>query len=897
MISNGSKYFSCCCWLFRRCFSCCRQQNSNKNEDDYLKVNGEGSGIELATVLVKDKQLQTVVGSTDDLKCATDIVQEASGTLDSTPLQQSSVTRPSTSDKATETAAEPRRRSSGGLQRQTGICIPDSDEFLDLIGQELEMSAVASAQLTAHRDSTTNGESSCISQSPSPDLKQETRQVLVEIHRGWESDLLDTLTKTKQQTNTSTSESLDSPSSQQKLFSTDDKDSSKSRRTMDLEDFHYTQSHGASNVANWILGDCKRSCSAYDVVRPETAAKWRDNPQRTASVESSDLEEVMEKSRRRTSDGSKPKQTSYCGALTFWSDEDDEPKSKVRYNDTGSKEEVNEEVLDLYVEDIDLIEMDEEAPMSVPDYLYKNAGESSSIRHVLLSPESICAQYRELWQLRATLEDEDLSDIACFDDDSAVRATNKKTISDVPMDVNDDTNGEAIDVRVRQDQECDISRTGKIQDVETLDDQREINVSDLSPTLTDIHTCQSRRQSYKSVLTRRLHRTDSSGGQTSVDSLCPPSTDNSFDSYGTVDTEEGFTTDASRPEGISTSFESTADYADITGGDGQNNSRLQQMKADSGYKSIENQNCAKKAPRLGRKKLSFALDDVSVENVPPQRTDIASVDEGVEISDLKDTDQQNNEKVDMKTSTTSLTSVTESKILESNSKKERARKGCHLSGSFYEKKSASKKRREYMKERQPSSASLPLRGDYSSVDRIEPDYRSDQYSDTSEGTKFSSNSKSSLFFRFFRSSHRSNRSRIHFRDYSIDEKSDSLFREFSRQDPLFESTSVDCLMRSRSPRLHPRQSNRQRFHHHSRQIKLETSGSPRTCRRKLSPQDSIEEETCHPESDLESRDGSDVMGGKLSAIPLKSSDESLIRSVNNSSNNSIMKLVREEVAK
>lgn len=70
------------------------------------------------------------------------------------------------------------------------------------------------------------------------------------------------------------------------------------------------------------------------------------------------------------------------------------------------------------------------------------------------------------------------------------------------------------------------------------------------------------------------------------------------------------------------------------------------------------------------------------------------------------------------------------------------------------------------------------------------------------------------------------------RDYSIDEKSDRLFREFSRAEPLYDMEYSSYTI--------PRRGRRNR--RLARHIDV-PEGSPRTHRRKLSPQDSIEEES------------------------------------------------------
>lgn len=784
---------------------------------------------------------------------------------------------------------ESRRRSSSGLQRQSSICIPDSDENLDIIiTSERNILADIGSFERLHGGEPKQHQPYEVSQNSSLDMDQEPTQVSVEVHRGCGADA------TEQRAE-----------GYQNVWIPESKESC--GRTMDLEDYHYSQLHGASNVANWLLGDHKRSASSYDVKSTEVV-RWRQAPQRTTSVESSDLEELMENRRKKnshvlTSDVIK------TVSVSTWSDDDDEPKSKVRYNDTGSKEEVNEDVLDLFVGDIDLIVMDDSAiaDVNLSECVTLGAKKSET-------SERISAQYRELWQLRATLEEEDLSDVTCFEDDtcdSVKKAFETGDISPCSMDAEQSILQDSsqlsvvspiapnveMDSTTPADPECkDAQQCGDCLSKQTRRSSR----------LLELPSCHSRRQSYKSILTRRMHQADSSCGQTtSLDSVGPSSTENSFDSIETVDTEEGSTTDASRPEAISTSFESTTDNTDSPGESHAHN-RLQQMKSDSGYKSLETQNSAAiKAPRLSKKKLYFVLDDVSIENVPPEEG-TTSIDEGVEVTEAKGEALSENVAVTSDPQSPgafSQTVLSDMKTLENSLKKERARKGSHLSLSSIERKegkSASKKRREYMKERQPSFRSMSvgeLSYRLSDNQGGETDSRSDQQSGSGSFDEskmlhpVGSNPKASIFLRFFRSSHRSNRSRIQFRDYSIDEKSDSLFREFSRHDPTYE-TSMECLMRSRSPRLHQAHSAR-RFHHRCRQMKHE-SGSPRTGRRKLSPQDSIEEETSHAESEQEGCE-SQFSGG--SASLQKSSDESLLEQADAVADIPVIKLIQEESSK
>lgn len=767
---------------------------------------------------------------------------------------------------------EPRRRSSGGLQRQTSICLPDDDEHLDeIITYKRESTAnITCLERTFHPHSPT------ISQTSSVDMEQQITQVSVEVHRGCGPDLFD-------QPKNFTSDKTNI------VWEVENKETC--TRTMDLEDFHYSQTHGAANVANWILGDHKRSASTYDMVRSAEVVRWRDAPKRTASIESSDLEELMENRRKVNT---LARQGSNSASGPGWSDEDDEPKSKVRYNDTGSKEEVNDDNFEVFVEDL-ITQMDDSNP---------NLSDLTSSGKNVRTSEKIAAQYRELWQLRATLEEEDLSDVTCFEDDNCDSVKRADISPETSVDVGA-TSSDNMQISPILDcsSEVGCSDLGENDDevAGESDVEKDKDEAKSSFQLLEPPTCHSRRQNYKAILTRRMHRTDSSGGQTtSMDSVAPASTENSFDSIDTVDTEGDSTTDASRPEGISTSFESTTDNTDSPG-DNQTHTRLQQMKADSGYKSIENQNSAKTAPRLNKKKSGFTIEDISMENVPPDT--IESVDEGLEITEVKDEeismDLPEEVHLELVGATASSQNVlADIKSIDNNMKKERARKGSHFNIlERKEGKSASKKRREYMKERQTSPRTESVKQLHLRLNESNPcdtDSRSDQQSGADsfdDGKKLPPvGSNLRILTRFFRPNHRTNRPRPNSRDYSVDKKSDELFREFSRRDPTYD-LPMDYLLRSRSPRLQGH--NTRRFHHRCRQMKHE-SGSPRAGRKKISPQDSIEEEISHPDSDPEA--GDSQMSGDSPGIPITSED-TLLAHAGSSTDIPVIKLIEEEVGK
>lgn len=283
--------------------------------------------------------------------------------------------------------------------------------------------------------------------------------------------------------------------------------------------------------------------------------------------------------------------------------------------------------------------------------------------------------------------------------------------------------------------------------------------------------------------------------QLDASSRPPLSSENSFDS---VDTECSSTTDLSRPEVLTTSFDSTTDCPTDSTSDTHSH-RLQQMKADSGYRSLEANNS--RPPKLSKKQIHFVEDSLSLE---AHEGDIH-----------RDRSRERHRDPD------SMADFHDD-ICDPQNKRERLRKSV---AQFERRwgKSQAKKRREALRERHASfdsalSGSLSgpivcvggsLEGDATTTDEI--------------------SGKRSVLARFLRT-HRYPASHYRLqRDYSIDEKSDRLFKEFTRTE-----TPLDWeIAGRRGTRLYTGR----RLHRH-----LDAEGSPRSHRRKLSPQDSIEEE-------------------------------------------------------
>nr|XP_045625329.1 uncharacterized protein LOC123774778 isoform X1 [Procambarus clarkii] len=504
-----------------------------------------------------------------------------------------------------------------------------------------------------------------------------------------------------------------------------------------------------------------------------SAARWRSGGlagRRQSSLESCELEDLME-NRRNV----EQRRLLLQADSTTPSDEDEEPRSKVRYNDMGSLEQVNEEMADL-LDDSSVASSDNQ--------------------------EKIKVQCRALWQLRATLEEEDPEEPdsdstrmeihsspdhhspgRTSDLENATSATSHTTSfeSNTEATVGGETGvggeaGETEEAEAEEEEE---------EEVEVVQDRGQ-EAEPLNSSLT-LPSSESRRTSYRAILANRLKHLDAS-------SRPPLSAENSFDS---VDTECSSTTDLSRPEGLTTSFDSTTDCPTDSTSDTHSN-RLQQMKADSGYRSLEVNNS--RPPKLSKKQIHFVEDSLEVTDVNIER------DRSRERH--RDPDYLFDSQDD---------------VCDPQSKRERLRKSV---AQFERRwgKSHSKKRREALRERHASldtvlggSLSGPFIGIGGSLE-------------TDATTTDEISGKRSVLARFLRT-HRypAAHYRLLQRDYSIDEKSDRLFKEFSRTEiPLeWESASRRC------GRLYTGR----RLHRH-----LEAEGSPRSHRRKLSPQDSIEEE-------------------------------------------------------
>ncbi|XP_015919802.1 uncharacterized protein [Parasteatoda tepidariorum] len=485
-------------------------------------------------------------------------------------------------------------------------------------------------------------------------------------------------------------------------------------RVVDLEDYHYSRQQLWELAAQGATLLKDKSQSSLDIAIG--AEGWTVDPseiQQATSTEAGILEQSLEQH-----------QLEHIRLLlrrySPVDEEDVKIWSKVRYNDTGSREDIREEVIEMI------------------------SGESSDDSNCSIENEVLKQQSRQLWELRATLEEEEdkLSDAVELEEDPIEEGT---------LGVQDVTASHATSFESNADVSCD-------------DPGYECDESDY----LQLPSHELRRHCYKSLLTRRLQKRT-------------PGTESSFDSVESSSTD--------RTEGATTSFESTTDNTDSTG-ENQTN-RLQQMKADSGYKSMESNG---KAPRLCRKQLQFTLEGDSMDQM--MTTMEGTFDEEIEIFKP---DVQITESIKTKSMETSKVVSFEGVMV-----KDEGLPPCKPQVHKKKYKSALKK--------------------HSTESDI-------QWSEQTEMV-VETRGKTSVFQRFFRSGRLRFDNLQQFRDYSIDEKSDALFKEFSRHD------SEGEYYRNRGTRLH----SHMRLHHRS--LPSTESSSPHLPISVLSPQVSIEEESC-----------------------------------------------------
>ncbi|XP_066954368.1 uro-adherence factor A-like [Macrobrachium rosenbergii] len=490
---------------------------------------------------------------------------------------------------------------------------------------------------------------------------------------------------------------------------------------------------------------------------------WRSvsaSNRRQSSLESGELEDLME-NRRNV----EQRRLRLQADSTTPSDEDEEPRSKIRYNDMGSLEQVNEEMADLL----------------------DDSSVASSDNH-----EKIKVQCRALWQLRATFEEEDPDEpdsdsgrMEILSSPEHHSPDQENLTSATSHTTSFESNTDAIVAGEPGGAEPSASE-GLPEGDDTEAERSNEDLGVTHPPIT-LPSSEARRTSYRAILANRLKQIDAGPRP-------PLSSENSFDS---VDTECSSTTDLSRAEVLTTSFDSTTDCPTDSTSDTHSH-RLQQMKADSGYRSLEANNG--RAPKLSKKQIHF-------------------MEESLEVSESMVERDRSRERPTNLCGSHELLDPS----VDPQSKRERLRKSV---AQFERRSSKSlpKKRREALRERQASLDTALSAGLSSTLVGVGCSLEGDATpSDEISG-------KRSVLARFLRT-HRypAAHYRLLQRDYSIDEKSDRLFKEFSRTEVPQEWEPPT----RRGTRLYTGR----RLHRH-----LDAEGSPRSHRRKLSPQDSIEEE-------------------------------------------------------
>ena len=479
-----------------------------------------------------------------------------------------------------------------------------------------------------------------------------------------------------------------------------------------------------------------------------------------------------------------------------------ELRSKVRYNDTGSFEEVNEEHMHI----LDIVS-------SVEDITMEDDDDTETLNGA--------QKYRELWNLRATFEEEeDFSDTIRMEDltspdEQSPEEQEQATTSELTTSFESNT-----DPVAEQDEGHDHAEGEGCEGngCPGPSQRRKSSSTLLIPQLS----YESKRQNYKGILTRRGKKVE----------MPKANNDNSFDS---IETDGEVSEDTSRHEVTTTSFESTTDNTDSTG-EAQNPHKLQQMRGDSGYKSLETQQTVGSidhqtppgptppgpTPRPVKKQIQFTIEGEDISK------------ESQEYSHLIDTVNK-----------PCATSPTEGGPQRSPSQKK----------TLFERrtaKTASKKRREYGREKQVQNV-------YESIANVEVE--TDSKSDQQSGDSFDDigpvgSGKFSVFTRFFRSQ----KKQAMQRDFSIDEKTDALFQQFTRYDPhLDKSANTLAVRRQSCPtryRMHrrptdpdPQVRRRDKLSLEVRSVSMDSDSTCSTDRRHSLAQDSIEEEYQHQQGD------------------------------------------------
>lgn len=485
--------------------------------------------------------------------------------------------------------------------------------------------------------------------------------------------------------------------------------------------------------------------------------------------------------------------------------------SKVRYNDTGSLEQLNEDTsafpCGIVFEDLAKMEDRRDADHSEDT---EDSAETLNGNR----------KYRALWRLRATLEEEE----ECSD---TVRMEDLTSPDDSFEREHVTPNTTSFESNAQSEPCPSDHRDSGIQfEIGTVKPLTHVNF--LHPNY------ENRRQNYKNVMSGRFKR----GNQST-------SVENSFDSVET----DGDISDTSRHdisdtyEMTTTSFESTTtDNTDST--NESQASKLVQMKADSGYKSLETQQqTSREMGDHEAGKWDFRASVECGEGIAARRDRRTSVERG-EMACFTFGQPGAAALIGDSAIAYPHQGMRRSSGASAPSRCDTAWRPISSASHFTRRdvKTASKKRREYSRERQ-------LVHVCESIHEPESELRADVQPRPRPEDSATTN-KISVFARFFRSHPRGHRSQYLARDYSIDQKTNSIFNEFVRQEmPLAVTETLPRLGRHRLQRKHTepgllcegRAPARDRLAPGMRSASLGSESSTSSARR-LSPQDSIEEQ-------------------------------------------------------
>lgn len=496
---------------------------------------------------------------------------------------------------------------------------------------------------------------------------------------------------------------------------------------------------------------------------------------------------------------------------THLSDDDDaEPKGKVRYNDPGSREELRGDVSIGFSSEGTEEDDEEETEEEVEE-------DTSMVK---TQHETLRRQYQQLWELRATLEEEEDDD----DDDAdtmmegdgveeewamAATTTTMTTTSaaagGVVMEATPQTptlaNGQS------QEQSPDTECVTATYTSHTTTSSFESSTTEATLPTPDeaasflrlTSSMEARRRSYKSVLRSRLGRlpTQSTTGGDSFDSM-DSSTDASRVEPGTTSFESTTTTDSATT--TTTTGEGGSIGSSGIAGVGRRQHRPSTFRADSGYRSLETNGSSSQRRstsssasqqqqrwrQLGPR-MSDSSDVSEVPSEPPDHTSLSTAEADVE----------DDEGVSLSQTAARREALKRRRQLILLRQRQMAALG-ELQPDPEEEDVPDTPDAAQLPEEEASVIVAPPLGGSSRGDSLESADSRDSGASTSGGGGGGGSSvvvgvggavsKTSILARYFRYSRHN--ALYACRDYSVDEKSDALFREFSRCDPLLDTGPV-----------------------------------------------------------------------------------------------------------